>query len=100
MKRILFKLKNEDGFTLLEMSIVIMVIAALLLLIIPNIGSVNEQTSKTTNSAVVQTVESQKILYKMDFPGHGLSESELLIELEDKGYITEGQLEAYNNIEN
>ncbi|HLR88093.1 MAG TPA: prepilin-type N-terminal cleavage/methylation domain-containing protein, partial [Atopostipes sp.] len=51
MKKILRKLRLEDGFTLLEMSIVILIVAALLLLIIPNVSKVNDTTDKTTGEA-------------------------------------------------
>ena len=37
MKKILKKLKKKDGFTLIEMLIVLFIIAILLILIIPNI---------------------------------------------------------------
>lgn len=95
MKKIFEKMKKEPGFTLLEMSIVIMIIAALLLLIIPNVGTINEKTEDTTSKAVVSTVETQKELYKMDNPEENLSEEELLNKILGKKWVTEKQVEAY-----
>lgn len=98
MKKILRKLRLEDGFTLLEMSIVILIVAALLLLIIPNVSKVNDTTDKTTGKAAVSTVETQIILYKMD--GSNLSEDDILQELLDNSEITQKQLDAYNEHKN
>ena len=95
MRKIIKKLKNESGFTLLEMSIVIMIIAALLLLIIPNVSTVNETTDKTTSKAVVSTVETQIELYKMENPSTELSGDALLEELKNEKWITEKQVDAY-----
>ena len=91
------KLKNEDGFTLIEMTIVIMVVAALLLLIVPNVGKVTENTNSTTSEAVVSTVESQIILYKMENPDDTLDGNALLEKLVKDKYITQRQLEAYQD---
>src|SRR5699024_4732952 len=95
MKKIFEKMKKEPGFTLLEMSIVIMIIAALLLLIIPNVSTVNETTDKTTSKAVVSTVETQIELYKMENPSTELSGDALLEELKNEKWITEKQVDAY-----
>ena len=45
MKKIIQKFKNKDGFTLIEMLIVLFIIAILLILIIPNITK-NIDTAK------------------------------------------------------
>ena len=91
------KLKNEDGFTLIEMTIVIMVVAALLLLIVPNVEKVTENTNSTTSEAAVSTVESQIILYKMENPDDTLDGNALLEKLVKDKYITQRQLEAYQD---
>ena len=97
MKHFMSKLKNEDGFTLIEMTIVIMVVAALLLLIVPNVGKVTENTNSTTSEAAVSTVESQIILYKMENPDDTLDGNALLEKLVKDKYITQRQLEAYQD---
>lgn len=97
MKKILRKLRLEDGFTLLEMSIVILIVAALLLLIIPNVSKVNDTTDKTTGKAAVSTVETQKLLYEMD-TGNKLDDDSLDSLVGE--YITQSQLDAYNEHKN
>jgi len=90
-------MKSENGFTLLEMSIVLVVIAALLVLIIPNVGKVNSSTEKTTDKAAISAVESQILLYKMDNPTVPEGEQALLDDMKAKEYITQEQLEAYQS---
>ena len=51
MKKILKKLKKKDGFTLIEMLIVLFIIAILLILIIPNITK-NIDTATDKNSSI------------------------------------------------
>lgn len=94
MKKWLKNLRNEDGFTLLEMTIVVVVIALLMIVFLPNITNVNTSVSKTTNKALVQTINAQKILYKAKT---GL-ELESIDKLESDGYITKEQLNAYNKV--
>lgn len=92
MKKLFKKLRLEDGFTLLEMSIVILIVAALLLLIIPNVSKVNDTTDKTTGEAAVSTVETQRLLYEMD-TGNKLDDDSLDSLVGE--YITQSQLDAY-----
>ena len=92
MKNILQKIKDESAFTLIEMAIVVLIIAALLLIIIPNIGGVTGTANDTTNDAIVQTVETQRIIYKLEENVENASAEEL----EAEGYITAQQLKVYN----
>ena len=50
MENIMKKFKNKDGFTLIEMLIVLFIIAILLILIIPNITK-NIDTAKDKTNA-------------------------------------------------
>ena len=68
MKNIQKKLVNESGFTLIETSIVLLVIAALTLLIIPNVTGVKNSADNTTNNAIVQSVEAQILLFEANNP--------------------------------
>ena len=99
MKNIFKKLKEEQAFTLLEMTIVIMIIAALLLLIIPNVSKVNDKTDKTTGEAVVNTVDTQIMLYKMDNPN--TSDDEIILqELLKNSEISNTQYNTYKKYKN
>ena len=92
MKKWFRKLRNEDGFTLIEMSIVLVIIALLLLLVVPNVGNVMENATNKTDAAIIKNVEAQIELYKVD---NNLTTVPELSELVDE-YITQDQLDAYN----
>lgn len=93
MKKWFKKLKKEDGFTLVEMTIVLLVIAILTIVFLPNISGVNTRVTTSTDEALVQTINAQKLLYKAE---NGNEPS--LEELEKGGYITLDQLKKYNEI--
>lgn len=90
MKKYLEKLREEDGFTLIEMLIVIMIVSLLLLLVMTNVGGVQDTVKKTTDEGVVQTVTSQKVIFEMD-----TGKEPTLEALLSAGYINEQQFKAY-----
>lgn len=92
MKKWFRKLRNEDGFTLIEMSIVLVIIALLLLMVVPNIGNVMTSATDKTDDALIKNVEAQKELYKVDKKQTTMPTAK---SLEEDGYIAEGQAEAY-----
>lgn len=94
MRNFLKKLKEERGFTLVEMAVVIIIIAALLLLIIPNISNATKNVDSTTSAGVKSTVESQAILYEMNEVGS----EPTLAELQKEGYLKPSQVEAYEKL--
>lgn len=59
--------KNDNGFTLIEMLIVLLIISVLVLITIPNVtkhfASINEKGC----SAFIQMVQGQVEAYKMDY---------------------------------
>jgi competence protein ComGC len=59
-------MKNEKGFTLIEMMIVLLIISVLLIITIPNIGKYNANVNTKGCSAYVKMVEAQVQAYKMD----------------------------------
>ena len=93
MKKWFKKLKKEDGFTLVEMTIVLLVIAILMIVFLPNISGVNTRGTSSTDEALVQTINAQKLLYKAE-KGNEPS----LEELEKGGYITSDKIKKYNEI--
>jgi len=90
MIQMIKKLRDEKGFTLVEMAIVILIIAALLLIIIPNVGDVGESVGDTTDDALKNTVETQAVIYEIDNNGAATLQS-----LEEGNYITQDQMDAY-----
>lgn len=59
-------LKNNKGFTLIEMLIVMVVISILLLLIIPNMASQSEDVNEKGCDALVTLVQAQADAYYLD----------------------------------
>lgn len=97
MKKMLKNLRskgNKLGFTLLEMVLVLFIVAALLLLIIPNMTQQTENVEAKTDSALIQTVETQMEVYAMQENKSKPSVEELA----SQNYITEDQAEKYNQI--
>lgn len=98
MKKVLVKFiqksRRKEGFTLIEMVLVLFIVAALLLIIIPNMSKQTKNVESKTNAALVETVETQMELYLLDH-----DEASVTAEvLANEGYITPDQLEKYNAI--
>ncbi|MDT8863029.1 competence type IV pilus major pilin ComGC [Alkalihalobacillus sp. MEB130] len=70
------KLKNEKGFTLIEMLIVLMIISILLLIAVPNMTTNNQAASSKGCEATVKLVQAQVYAYEFE-------EGELPENLED-----------------
>lgn len=60
------KQKNESGFTLIEMLIVLLVISVLLIITIPNVTKNNSTINTKGCEAFVRMVEAQVQAYEMD----------------------------------
>lgn len=95
MKKWFEKVKKEDGFTLVEMTIVLLVIAILMIVFLPNISGVTTRVTTSTDEALVQTINAQKLLYKAEKG----KEQDSLDDLVEEGYITSDQLKKYNEIQ-
>ena len=98
MKKVLVnfiqKGRRKEGFTLIEMVLVLFIVAALLLLIIPNMSEQTKNVESKTNAALVETVETQMELYLLEHD----EESVTAEVLANEGYITTDQLKKYNAI--
>lgn len=58
--------EDEEGFTLLEMLIVLFILGLLLLVIIPNVTKHQDSAESKGEDAFVSTVQTQVDLYKLD----------------------------------
>ncbi|WP_369902629.1 competence type IV pilus major pilin ComGC [Bacillus manliponensis] len=76
-------MKNEKGFTLLEMLLVMLVISVLLLLIIPNVIKQKDSVQGKGCDAFVKSVETQVETYRLE---HDTIPT--VQELHEKKYIT------------
>lgn len=85
-------LKNKQGFTLVEMLIVLIIVSVLSLLIIPNIGDTTKEVDKEAQYALSQVVKSQASLYKLEKGVDATYES-----LKSAEYLTEAQVEKATN---
>lgn len=78
-------MKKEQGFTLVEMMIVLFIISILLVITIPNALKHNESIQTKGCEALVHMVEAQVQAYHLDHQTMPDSVDELI----DKGYLEE-----------
>lgn len=78
---------KKNGFTVLEMMIVMLVIALLLLITLPNIQQKETIIRDKGCQALLDIVDSQIILYEIDNLTTPISVQELI----NEGYLKEGQ---------
>lgn len=83
------KLLNNNGFTLVEMILVLFVISVLLILVIPNVTKQKEKIDHQGTDALVTVVETQIELYQLE---KGNVESVTFEMLEKAGYLKNKQV--------
>ncbi|MGX6442736.1 competence type IV pilus major pilin ComGC [Neobacillus sp. K501] len=76
-------MKNEKGFTLVEMMIVMLVISVLLIVTIPNVAKHNENINEKGCQAFVKMVEAQVQSYEIKH-----NKVPTLAELKAGGYLS------------
>lgn len=81
------KIKNELGFTLIEMMIVLLVISVLLIITIPNVTKHNSKINNKGCEAFVQMVQAQVQAYEIDKREKPTSIQALI----DEKYLNEGE---------
>ncbi len=80
--------KRRKAFTLIEMSIVLFIIALLVLIILPNLGSQRKHATKVHEDAMVNVVQTQIDLYE-DNTGKDVTS---YADLEGGDYLTSAQV--------
>ena len=97
MRKLFMKklVKNEDGFTLIEMLLVLLVISVLIILIIPNIAAQSSNVQDTGCDAQVKMVQSQVEAYTLN-EGSDPANIQALV---TGGYITDEQTSCANGVE-
>jgi type IV pilus assembly protein PilA len=63
----------ENGFTLMELLIVIAIILILMLMAIPTIGSLRKSANRTSAINSVQTINKAEVQYGADYPASGFA---------------------------
>ncbi|XJZ26203.1 competence type IV pilus major pilin ComGC [Bacillota bacterium Lsc_1132] len=79
-------MKNEKGFTLIEMMIVMLVISVLLIITIPNITKHNSNINNKGCEAFVKMVQSQVQSYEIEHHAYPASIDELVAD----NYLKDG----------
>ncbi|MCY3026069.1 MULTISPECIES: competence type IV pilus major pilin ComGC [Aerococcus] len=83
---------KQEGFTLLEMIVVLFILGLLILLFLPNIMNQRDSAQETGDEALRQTVETQQILYKNDHDGQEGTIDQLVAE----EYLSQEQADRFN----
>ena len=78
---------KKNGFTLIEMLVVLLIVAVLILLTMPNIQQKEKIIRSKGCSALVEVVNSAILLYEIEQEETPVSISQLISE----GYLKEGQ---------
>lgn len=82
----------KKGFTLLEMVVVVMIIAVLFILTIPNVSKVINTVDNKTCDALTKVVDSAIVQYKLEYGTMPNSTTDLL----NAGFISENQMSCSN----
>ncbi|HET7628468.1 MAG TPA: competence type IV pilus major pilin ComGC [Bacillales bacterium] len=77
-------LKNEQGFTLIEMMIVLMIISVLLMIAIPNMVKSNNVVKEKTCESTIHLLQSEVETYAVE---HGGTMPNSLTALKEEGYV-------------
>jgi len=65
--------RRANGFTLMELLIVIAIILILMLMAIPTIGSLRKSANRTSAINSVQTINKAEVQYSADYPASGFA---------------------------
>ncbi len=65
------EVKRRNGFTLMELLIVIAIILILMLMAIPTIGSLKKQANETSALASIRAINQAQLQYESTFPSNG-----------------------------
>lgn len=86
MKKFRKYLRDNRGFTLMEMVIVLFIISLLSLIFIPNITNTKKTVTDDSKKALTTVIQTQAGLYEFEFGSKATLDA-----LSTNGYITEGQ---------
>jgi len=87
------RIKGEDGFTLIEMLVVLLIITVLILLLLPNLTNRSSDVHEKGCKALTSTVQSQVYAYQLEAGKLPTS----LDDLVQENYIESSQKKCSNN---
>lgn len=85
-------MKDNRGFTLLEMVVVVMVISVLFLLSVPNISKVIDSVDNNACDALTKVADAAMVQFKLEYGQYPNSIGDLVA----AGYLSEGQMNCTN----
>ena len=88
-------MKNEKGFTLVEMLVVLLIISILILVTIPNVSKHFATIDEKGCNAYILMLQGQVEAYKLNNNVYPTSVSDLI----DEGYVVEEELKCPDNTE-
>jgi len=96
------KHKKLKAFTLLEMLVVLLIIAALILLFVPKLANQRDYAVNTSNQALAKVVKEQYEVYRLEHQeaspaGEKLDQGQLN-NLLAAGYLTQAQVSKYEEL--
>ncbi len=83
---------NKKAFTLLEMVVVVMIVAILFLLTIPNVSKVIDSVDDSACDALTRVVDSAIVQYKLEYGQYPSSTGDLV----SAGLISDDQTSCSN----
>lgn len=83
------KLKKKEGFTLLEMSIVLFIISLLILIMLPNLAQQRKHANSIHEKAMVSVIQTQIDAYQNETGADTVT----LEELKNSNYLTASQVQ-------
>lgn len=83
---------KKNGFTLLEMVVVLLIVSALFLLTIPNVSKVITSVDNKACNALTKVVDSAIVQFKLEWGRYPNSMNDLY----SAGYIDENQMKCSN----
>ena len=81
-------LKNKQGFTLMEMVLVLFIISVLMLMIIPNVANTKKSVETKGTDALAVVVQTQANMYELDTG----TEAASFTVLNTAGYLSDKQV--------
>ena len=79
---------NQQGFTLIEMVMVLFIISILMLLIVPNVVKQKDSIDEQGTEALVTVIQTQVEPYELD----GAKGAASLVSLQEQGYLSAKQV--------
>jgi|SRR5690625_596384 len=89
----IYMLKKEFGFTLIEMLIVLLIISVLIILIVPNLSNSSKGIDDQGCEALMTVAQTQVNLYYLEKRVYPATIQELV----NGGYLTDKQTKCSNN---